>query len=169
MPLVLVALGVLFGEFTMTLTQTQLPPRLSAVEEPPSRSARTYGEIQADLRKPIPAKYLDTKRKQGNNLTFITWYHCCHILDHYAPGWEGRITETRFTEDRIFVTYSLTIHGADRSVTREATGTEVLKELDKEGKIREIAYGDPSSNASSMAFRRAAAAHGLGRYLYDKK
>ena len=146
----------------------QLPPRM-ALTEKEVESPRTYAEIQIDLLKRIPSKYLDTKRKQSATLTFIPWYHCCQVLDDYAPGWEGRITETRFTEDRIFVTYSLTIHAADRSVTREATGTEVLKELDKEGNIREIAYGDPSSNASSMAFRRAAAGHGLGRYLYDKK
>lgn len=56
---------------------------------------------------------------------------------------------------------------------REATGTEELKELttDKttgETITRELAYGDPSSNAESMAFRRAAARFGLGLYLYDK-
>jgi len=33
---------------------------------------------------------------------------------------------------------------------------------------REIAYGDPSSNAESMAFRRACAKFGLGLYLYSK-
>jgi hypothetical protein len=32
--------------------------------------------------------------------------------------------------------------------------------------MRELAYGDPSLNAESMAFRRAAAKHGLGLYLY---
>jgi hypothetical protein len=32
----------------------------------------------------------------------------------------------------------------------------------------ELAYGDPSSNAESMAFRRAAARFGLGLYLYRR-
>ncbi len=32
----------------------------------------------------------------------------------------------------------------------------------------ELAYGDPSSNAESMAFRRAAAKFGLGLYFYSK-
>jgi hypothetical protein len=70
--------------------------------------------------------------------------------------------------DRIFVTYTVTIHASDRSVTREATGTEVLKEPVPKNptQMRELAYGDPSSNAESMAFRRAAAKHGLGLYLY---
>jgi hypothetical protein len=53
------------------------------------------------------------------------------------------------------------------------TGTEMLKELAKgkdTGELvsREIAYGDPSSNAESIVLRRAAAKFGLGLYLYDK-
>jgi len=32
----------------------------------------------------------------------------------------------------------------------------------------ELAYGDPSSNAESMAFRQATAKFGLGLYLYEK-
>jgi hypothetical protein len=35
-------------------------------------SPRTHAEIQIDLFKPIPGKYLDTKRKQGTNLAYIT-------------------------------------------------------------------------------------------------
>ena len=85
----------------------QLPPRMVLAEKE-RESPRTYAEIQIDLLKRIPAKYLDTKRKQSATLTFIPWYHCGQVLYDYAPGWEGRITETRFTEDRIFVTYSLT-------------------------------------------------------------
>jgi hypothetical protein len=72
-------------------------------------------------------------------------------------------------------------------VYREATGTELLKEekevwlgekpdrrllrdeLDRPvTEARELAYGDPSSNAESMAFRRAAARFGLCLNLYDK-
>jgi hypothetical protein len=71
------------------------------------------------------------------------------------------------------VVYELTIPTVDGPVTRSATGTELLKEevFDKETKekvIRELAYGDPSSNAESQAFRRAAARFGLGLYLYEK-
>ncbi|MGC9506191.1 hypothetical protein [Baaleninema sp.] len=48
---------------------------------------------------------------------------------------------------------------ADGMVVRHATGTEELNCN---------SYGDPSSNAESMAFRRAAAKFGLGLYLYQK-
>jgi hypothetical protein len=36
-----------------------------------------------------------------------------------------------------------------------------------DGQAQEIAYGDPSSNAESMAFRRACANFGLGLDLYE--
>jgi hypothetical protein len=48
-------------------------------------------------------------------------------------------------------------------VYREATGTEEEPDDDQQ------MYGDPSSNAESMALRRAAAKFGLGLYLYNKK
>jgi len=89
---------------------------------------------------------------------------------------------------RFFLPGRLTIPTAEGNIYREATGTELLKE-DKDVWIgekpnrqklkddlgrpvtesRELAYGDPSSNAESMAFRRAAARFGLGLYLYEKK
>jgi hypothetical protein len=73
------------------------------------------------------------------------------------------------TGDRIFITYRLTIHAQEGNFSREATGTEVLKEVNaRTGEIRELAYGDPSSNSESMAFRRAAAKFGLALHLYEK-
>jgi hypothetical protein len=96
------------------------------------------------------------------------------LLDFYAPGWEGQVVGMHATGDRFFVTCRITIHATEGTFSREATGTEVLKEevTDKrtgDRFLRELAYGDPSSNAESMAFRRAAAKFGLGRYLYEKK
>ena len=67
----------------------------------------------------------------------------------------------------------LTIPTSEGNVYREATGTEELKREKFNSKtgqveIREIAYGDPSSNAESQAFRRCAARFGLALYLYEK-
>ncbi|MEO0759702.1 MAG: hypothetical protein AAFV85_27410 [Cyanobacteria bacterium J06634_6] len=62
----------------------------------------------------------------------------------------------------------MTIPTCEGNHYREATGTEALKRLSDDGSAVELAYGDPSSNAESMAFRRAAARFGLGLYLYDK-
>jgi len=73
----------------------------------------------------------------------------------------------------VFIVGRLSIPCADGDVWREATGTECLKEIktDKgtgEVIIKELAYGDPTSNAEAMALRRAAAKFGLGLYLYEK-
>jgi len=62
------------------------------------------------------------------------------------------------TTNRIFLTARITIHAAEGTFSREATGTELLNCG---------SYGDPSSNAESMALRRAAKL-GLGLYLYEK-
>ena len=53
----------------------------------------------------------------------------------------------------------ITIHAEEGSFSRESTGYEPLPVK---------GYGDPQSNAESMAFRRAWANWGLGRELYEK-
>jgi hypothetical protein len=55
---------------------------------------------------------------------------------------------------------TITIHGSDGSLSRSALGIE---ESDLDG------WGDPTSNASSMALRRAAAIFGLALHLYYEK
>jgi hypothetical protein len=57
------------------------------------------------------------------------------------------------------MTVRLTIQCAEGTVYREATGQED-ETLDS--------YGDSSSNAESMALRRASAKFGLGLALYDQ-
>jgi len=100
------------------------------------------------------------QRKQGGTtLTYIAWFDVNKLLDYYAPGWEGEVSKIVTTSDRVFVTYKLTIHAAEGSFSREATGTELLNCS---------SYGDPTSNSESMAFRRAAARFGLGLGLYQK-
>ena len=61
--------------------------------------------------------------------------------------------------DDLFLIGRLSIPTAEGIIYCEATGTNSLKDT---------AYGDASSNAESMAFRRAAAKFGLALYLYDK-
>jgi hypothetical protein len=130
---------------------------------------RPISEILSDLNKPIPQRFLATRKQGGTTLTYIPWINVVRLLDYYAPGWEGGVVQMHTTGDRIFITYRLTIHAQEGSFSREATGTEVLKEVSaKTGEIKELAYGDPSSNSESMAFRRAAAKFGLALHLYDK-
>jgi hypothetical protein len=167
------------SQATLTRSQAEL-----TTEKPLFKPfKRAIADILADLAKPVPDRFLDTRQQGGATLTYIPWYTVAKLLDYYAPGWEGTVTQMHTTRDRIFVIYRLTIHAQEGRFTREATGTELLKEdkpIKQNGKVLkdeqgnaimkrvELAYGDPSSNAESMAFRRAAAKFGLGLNLYEK-
>lgn len=143
------------------------PPHLQAVDrldptkpEWYKQPLRPIGEILVDLSKPIPSKYLDTRKQGGANLTYLPWYNAVKLLDRCTGGhWDYSVTNIHTTSDRIFLTARITIHSESGTFSREATGTELLECG---------SYGDPSSNAESMALRRAAAKLGLALYLYEK-
>ncbi len=78
------------------------------------------------------------------------------ILDQYAPGWEGTITNIYSSRDRIYVAYRITIHAKEGKFSREATGSSGMEPN---------AQGDPGSIAESAALRSAAAKFGLALYL----
>lgn len=120
---------------------------------------RTIEEIVHDLSRAIPDEFLYVRNQGGVELTYISWHGAVRLLDRYAPGWSGRITQTQVLGERLVLTYSLTIPTSEGVVIRDATGSE---------QIGVTKYGDPSSNAESMAFRRAASKFGLGLYLYNK-
>ncbi|WP_287127788.1 Rad52/Rad22 family DNA repair protein, partial [Candidatus Cyanaurora vandensis] len=141
------------------------PPPVEVVEPP---LLRPLAEITADLSRPLPPNLLKTRKQGGQTITYIPWYTVNRLLDRFAPGWEGSVAQMSFTGERVFVVYSLTIPALEGRFTRQATGTEVLKELDRNGQVRELSFGDPGSRAESMAFRRAAARFGLGLYLYNR-
>jgi len=118
-------------------------------------------DVLADLKRPILERHLREKKQGSAVLTFCPWYRTQKILDHYTRGhWESRVAGITTSDERVFVTVRVTIHAAEGSFSREATGTELLSVN---------AYGDPSSNAESMAFRRACAKFGLGLHLYEKE
>lgn len=119
---------------------------------------RPMNEIIRDLSKPIPQSLLRERKQGGNTLTYIPWYNATKLLDYYAPGWSYAV-EVLHVASSVVIIASITIIAKEGMVTRQSTGVE---EDDAKG------YGDPFSNASSMALRRAAAHFGLGRYLYDK-
>lgn len=164
------------------------PAETNGKLQPPTRPGEwTIDQIVAALSRPLPAKLLSNKRMGGSNIAYLPWYEVIKILDRYAPGWTWEVRSIQTSSDRLFLIGRLTIPTSSGDIFREATGTEQLKE-DKEIWIgekpnrypvkddlgrnmtepRELAYGDPSSNAESMAFRRAAAKFGLALYLYIK-
>jgi hypothetical protein len=120
---------------------------------------RPIQEIVADLAAEIPAKMLATKTLKGKEITYLPWYRAARMLDYYAPGWQYEIRDIKPVGAQCVIIVRLSIPAAEGTFYREATGIE---EENVSG------YGDPTSNAESMALRRAAAKFGLGRYLYEK-
>ncbi|MEM6452996.1 MAG: Rad52/Rad22 family DNA repair protein [Cyanobacteria bacterium P01_D01_bin.105] len=151
----------------MTYTQT-IPPNTATPIPPQAPGEWSLSQIQAALSRDIPANLMASRRQGSVNVNYIPWHRVNKILDKYAPGWAWEICKIGMSKDRLFVVGRLTVPTSDGHISREATGTEALKRQTDEGEIVELAYGDPSSNAESMAFRRAAARFGLGLYLYQK-
>lgn len=120
---------------------------------------RPLAEIIADLSQPIAPEDLGQMKKGGATLTFIPWYRAVRYLDRHAPGWSYEVRAITPVPGSVALTVRITIPCAEGLVYREATGIE---EEEVKG------YGDPTSNAESMALRRAAAKFGLGLYLYEK-
>jgi hypothetical protein len=135
-------------------------PDMSGLVEALTRDTRRpLREILDDLAKPIPKRLLKTKSLGGSEITFIPWYRAQKILDHYTEGrWEYRIVDKQLTESSCWVTVEITIFASDAVITRQGAGIE---RMDVSG------YGDPSSNAISMAFRRCCARFGIGLSLYE--
>lgn len=133
-------------------------PQQGAAPAYPAPRSKALADILADLRRPIPGKYIRQKNTGKFKADYVHHAVVRDLLDYYAPGWEW--TEKLFSVDgKVYVRGALTLHGSDHSQTREAIGNE---DSELEG------YGDPSSNSSAQALRRAAMAHGLGRHLWRK-
>jgi hypothetical protein len=120
---------------------------------------RPLGDILNDLHKPIPRRLLKQLKQGNQTIDYLAWNDAVKLLDYYAPGWEGQVVDRMVTSTHVVITYRITLHAAEGSASREATGNEMI---DLRG------GGDPFSNAEAMAFKRAAAKFGLGLHLYDR-
>jgi hypothetical protein len=124
-----------------------------------SNELRSIRDIVRDLSKPVANRHLRTRKQGGKELTYISWYDAVKYLDHYAPGWCYEVRSMNSVGGKLIMTIRLSVPCLEGVVFREATGQE---------EEETTSYGDSSSNAESMALRRAAAKFGLGLYLYDK-
>lgn len=120
-------------------------------------------EVMEKLQKPIPKRLLEEKPATGGRnaqmLTYCPWHRVQRILNHYTNGYTSyEVVDRSITPDHIMMTVQITIHAAEGDFKRDGTGLE---------RLDVGSYGDPQSNAESMAFRRAAARFGLGLHLYD--
>src|ERR1043165_623818 len=143
---------------------TQASPEIEKTEnqtenqtvETSAAALRSIREIVKDLSKPIAQKHLRKRRQGGKEITYLAWHDAVKYLDHFAPGWCYEIRSIDSIAGKLILTIRLSIPSLEGVTYREATGQED-ESLD--------AYGDSSSNAESMALRRAAAKFGLGLAL----
>ena len=124
-----------------------------------STELRSIRDIVKDLSKPVAKRHLRTRKQGGKEIQYITWHDAVKYLDHYAPGWCYEIRTMNSVGGKLILTVRLSVLCLEGTIYREATGQED-ETLDK--------YGDSSSNAESMALRRASTKFGLGLYLYDQ-
>ncbi len=120
---------------------------------------RSIREIVKDLSKPIAQKHLRKRRQGGKEIVYLAWHDAVKYLDHFAPGWCYEIRSIDSIGGKLILTIRLSIPSLEGIIYREATGQED-EDMDS--------YGNSSSNAESMALRRAAAKFGLGLSLYDQ-
>ena len=120
----------------------------------------TLLQVQTALKRKIPESMLSTKPQGGKSVSYVPWYVINQILDKYAPGWTWEIKQAFVGGDRFYIVGRLTFTCSDGIFYREATGTERLDCSN---------YGDPSSNAEAMAFRRCASKFGLGLSSYSQR
>lgn len=137
----------------------------TSITPPEAPGEWSLAQIIEALSRPIPKGMLKdkklTNKKTGavTTVQFIAWHTAVKILNKYAPGWHWEIISTSVVGPSLVITGRLTVPTIDGNVYRDATGIS---------KIEGTIYGDASSNAESMALRRAAAKYGLGLYLYNR-
>ena len=141
---------------------TQTAIELETTENPTpeiKNELRSIRDIVKDLSKPIAGKHLRKRRQGGKEISYLSWHDAVKYLDHFAPGWCYEIRSIESVAGKLIMIVRLSIPSAEGVTYREATGQED-ETLDS--------YGDSSSNAESMALRRACAKFGLGLSLYDQ-
>jgi len=119
-------------------------------------------EIIKRLKEDVPTELISSKKVGNSKIDYISWFDYCDLLDERCGigYWSWEIKQTTISDNRLFLIGKLTIIGDDRSLSQDATGTEILNCS---------SYGDPSSNSEAMALRRACAKFGLARYLWNKE
>ena len=120
---------------------------------------RSIEDIIADLSHPVNPRRLRTRKQGGKQITYLPWHQAVKYLDHYASGWSYEVRSVTTVGEAVAITVRISIPCAEGVVWREATGYDSLNVK---------GYGDPTSNAESMALRRAAAKFGLCLYLYGR-
>jgi hypothetical protein len=127
---------------------------------------RTIQEIEEDLKKPIPQKYIRVLTAgPARGAKYVPWMIVQRILSYYAPGW-STISTGFSTPIGVAIITQLTIPTATGPVTRAGHGFEAHQTTNRQGEIKDTGFGGAAVVASAQAFKRSSVAFGLGRDLY---
>ncbi|MGF1479634.1 MAG: Rad52/Rad22 family DNA repair protein [Cyanophyceae cyanobacterium] len=118
-------------------------------------------EILERLHHPIPNRSLSTKRLSGTDISYVSWYVLCDLLDERCgiDGWEWKQIDCQQIGNKLTQTWELTVIGSDRRLSRQATGDENIDTSN---------YGSPTTNVEAQCLRRCCSKFGLGRDLWRK-
>jgi hypothetical protein len=123
-----------------------------------------FAEILAELKKPFkPHQHQERPLPGGGRWFYISWQDIRERLDEVYPQWSCTWTEPIFIGDYCFISCTITIAG----VSRQAPGNAPIQLLSSNGK--DMSRGTPIERATADAFKNAAEAFGVARYLDDQK
>lgn len=125
---------------------------------------RSIADIMDDFPSMPPKDWIKSKpatgRKGSDRLYFVPWYRVQKAVNAAAHGHVSyTVMDRTISDGYVWMTVRITVHALEGSFHRDGTGICALKNTP---------YGDPQSNAESMAFRRAAARFGFAIDLYEK-
>lgn len=115
------------------------------------------------LREPIPHELISRKDtgSKGYQAEYVNITDLKDLVDDRigAGNWSSSLREMFQADRQLIMVVEVTVTADDRSCSHVGTGYEF---------IEDVAYGDTSSNAYAMAFKRAFESFGLGRELWRK-
>jgi hypothetical protein len=123
-----------------------------------------FKEIQPQLKAWFPPEAHVERELPGGSSTwyFVPWQLIRERLDEVAPDWQMDYNDPVYLEDMCVIQCSITICG----ITRKAPGNAPIKLIS--GKGKDMARGTPVERAVADAFKNAAEAFGICRYLDEQ-
>jgi hypothetical protein len=122
-----------------------------------------FQEILLELKKPFrPEQHQERQLPGGGRWFYITWQDIRERLDEVCPEWSCTWTEPIYIGDYCHISCTITIC----NVSRQAPGNAPIELISSKGK--DMARGTPIERATADAFKNAAEAFGIARYLDDQ-
>lgn len=120
--------------------------------------------ILAELKKPLPASVHEFREIPGSNKKWIylSWQTVRDRLDEVYPEWMSDYSEIQYLDNNAICRCAITILG----IRKEAIACVPISVISSNGK--EMTRGNPPDRLAAEAFKNAAEAWGIGRYLDDQ-